>query len=327
MNEKQIIDAKKLSLDEWLELLFNPLKDVSFVNYEFPTDIHRQEYIDSINERADEEVNRLLLHFLFPSGSFGLDDLRLSSLIAARRDAPDLYENMIRTMSYKRLVLNKVKGIEIPPWEGTTWILDLLPHFPKEALEALSAYILAHAQFLPDGRYRGLHDAASVIRAKYIGLPGSQIDATNFFLSLKPREFECLVESLYHEMKYETKLTDEQKDGGRDVIAIKVKPTQSEQIRIECKRHKKPIGVGIVRELLGVVSDEKVNKGVLVTAIRFTKPAMNFAESNPRLELITGEQLFLLLNEHFGPRWPERIDSIVSASLRRYQEHLTVGAA
>lgn len=74
-------------------------------------------------------------------------------------------------------------------------------------------------------------------------------------------------------MRYET-LTPARKDGGRDVIATKRKPGSLEHTRIECKLYnEEPIGLRVVQRLLGVVSGEKVNKGVVVTTSVFTKPA------------------------------------------------------
>lgn len=69
-----------------------------------------------------------------------------------------------------------------------------------------------------------------------------------------------------------------------------------------------------MQRLLGVVSDEKVNKGVVVTTSRFTKGAKNFADKNPRIELIDGNQLVLLMNEYLGGTWPSQIDRLVAES-------------
>src|SRR5262249_39598166 len=45
-----------------------------------------------------------------------------------------------------------------PPWEGVTWILDLLPNNPRAAIHTLEAYFEAHGLLLPDGRINGLFD-------------------------------------------------------------------------------------------------------------------------------------------------------------------------
>ena len=117
-------------------------------------------------------------------------------------------------------------------------------------------------------------------------------------------------------MDYETELTSAQKDGGRDILANKNAPGRLEHLRIECKQYSRPVDVKIARALLGVVSDEKVNKGVLVTTSRFTKGAKDFAGRNPSLELIAGSNLIPLLNEHLGSRWPLQIGRLVAESQR-----------
>jgi len=135
---------------------------------------------------------------------------------------------------------------------------------------------------------------------------------------LPPRHFEHLVEHLYRKMGYATILTPLQRDGGRDVLAEAREPGKLTHLRIECKRHARPVGVELVRALLGVVSDEKVNKGVLVTTSTFTRGAHQLAERNPRIELIGGRQLVHLLNEHLGPHWPARLDAIIHRSKLRH---------
>jgi restriction system protein len=117
-------------------------------------------------------------------------------------------------------------------------------------------------------------------------------------------------------MGYETQLTPPQNDGGRDILACKRGPGKLEHLRVECKQHNKPVGVKTIRAVLGVVSDEKVNKGVLVATTRFTKGTKDFAGKNPRLELIPVNDLIPLLNEHLGASWPRKIERLVVESQR-----------
>jgi restriction system protein len=172
---------------------------------------------------------------------------------------------------------------------------------------------------VPDGRINGLHEAQQIIRARYIGTPSSQIQKLQFLTSVTPREFEHIVERLYSAMGYNTHLTPPKKDGGRDIVAKKEKIGALEHLLIECKQYTKPVGVEIVRALLGVVSDEKVNKGVLVTTSTATKGTREFKGRNPRLELIEGKELIPLLNEYLGGDWPITIDGIIADSQRQNQ--------
>jgi restriction system protein len=312
-------DPRDMSLDEWLNSLFNPPDDKRIWSFSFLTNEHFDEYLKTINQRTEEEVLCLLRNFLISSGSLGCDKRYFDDLMSDLENNEEVYEFKMRLTFYRRLFLYSTGFWKGLPWEGNTWVLDLLPHFPKQALEALNAYILAHIQLLPDGKMNGLYDAASIIRAKFIGFPGTQSEKVKVLIDLDPRDFEFLVERLYRRMDYDTQLTTKSKDGGYDIIAHKILPGRQEKLRIECKRYTKPVGVGIVRSLLGVVSDEKVNKGILVTTNRFTKPAHKFASQNPRLELLDGDQLVPLMNEHLGPDWPLHIERLIKDSRRDYK--------
>jgi restriction system protein len=312
------IDVRQMPLEDWLSLVYNPPENRRFLNVAFPTDEHRQEYIASINQRTEEDVYRLLYSFLIKSGTLGLyDQIKLQGLILAQERDHEMFHRMSRMQFYRRLVQSASGLSQVQPWEGITWILDLLPHFPKIAIEGLNAYIMAHIQFLPDWRVHGLYDAAEIIRAKFIGMPNTNAETIQFLSNLQPREFECIVERLYDAMEYETELTPPQNDGGRDVIARRQTPGQHEHLLIECKRYHNPVGVEIIQRLSGVVGGEKANKGVLVTTSRFTKKAREFANDN-RIELITGDQLAMLLNEHLGPRWSLHIERLVAESQAKY---------
>ena len=48
--QKDFINAKEMPLETWLSLLFDPPSEVTFVNYAFPSNEHREEYIASITK-------------------------------------------------------------------------------------------------------------------------------------------------------------------------------------------------------------------------------------------------------------------------------------
>lgn len=303
-------------MDQWLALLMSPPKKAIFNNYEFPSDVHRQQYLNTISQRSEYEVSWLIRKFLIESQSLGVDEWSLKYFTLEREH--DNKEETRKTKSeyHRRLLLwTARRGKGPPPWEGITWLLDLLPDHPNSALTILDSYILAHIQFLPDGRINGLLDAAELIRAKYIGLPDSNSETIELLMDISPRQFECLVERTYHKMGYETELTSTHTDGGRDILARKTEPGHREELRIECKRHHRPVGVPIVRAVLGVISHEKVNKGAIVTTSTFTRKAKELAKSNPRLELIPGNVLVQLMNKFLGSNWPLHIEFFVSESL------------
>jgi restriction system protein len=308
----EFIDVRAMPLEEWLALVFNPPEGKVFTNCHFPTEEHLKEYLETIDRRSEEEVRSLLVRFLVHSGTVPMDEIKFQSFISARSEMPELFDNMSKLFYDKRLLLHYTGRKEVPPWEGITWVMDLLPHFPERAAEAIFAYFLAHAGHLTDAFIHRLHDAGEVIRAKFIGLPKKQSDNINLLLNQGPRSFECLVERLYFHMGYDTTLTPPTKDGGRGIICKRQAVGRKEHLLVECKLYTGSIGVSIVSSLLGVISDEKSNKGAVVTSSRFTRGAKQFAQRNPRLELIDGDSLIPLMNEHIGPRWPLQIDRLVA---------------
>ncbi|TFZ40197.1 restriction endonuclease [Soehngenia longivitae] len=103
--------------------------------------------------------------------------------------------------------------------------------------------------------------------------------------NLSSREFEEFVAELFRQQGFDVALTPETRDGGCDIIATKNIGGLPFMLLIECKKHAKrnPVGVSLVRSLLGVQADRKANKAVLVTTSSFTKPARQFAERQQHL--------------------------------------------
>jgi hypothetical protein len=103
--------------------------------------------------------------------------------------------------------------------------------------------------------------------------------------NLSSREFEELVAELFSQQGFDVELTPETRDGGCDIIATKSINRLPFMLLIECKKYSKeyPVGVNLVRSLIGVQSDRKANKAVLVTTSRFTKPARQLAERQQHL--------------------------------------------
>ncbi len=69
-----------------------------------------------------------------------------------------------------------------------------------------------------------------------------------------------------------------------------------EIVLVQCKRWDKPIGVPVVRELLGAVTAEGATRGVLVASSKFTDPARTFAREND-IELVDGAALRQMIGE------------------------------
>jgi restriction endonuclease Mrr len=98
---------------------------------------------------------------------------------------------------------------------------------------------------------------------------------------LTSRQFEELVAELFVQEGYEVELTKSTVDGGKDIYAAKTTVFGQFLYVVECKKYspENKVGVNVLRSLYGVVQNEKVTSGILVTSSYFTKNAINFQQN------------------------------------------------
>jgi HJR/Mrr/RecB family endonuclease len=97
---------------------------------------------------------------------------------------------------------------------------------------------------------------------------------------LSPRKFVELVASILKDLGFEVELTQATRDGGRDIIAHVRNAVSSYLTYIECKRYAadNKVGVGIVREVIGIHHIRRPTKSIIVTTSFFSKDAVKEAE-------------------------------------------------
>ena len=105
-------------------------------------------------------------------------------------------------------------------------------------------------------------------------------------------DFELLVGEAYRQQGYSVRERGgRQADGGIDLELAR----GSEHVIVQCKHWlNRRVPVQRVRELLGVVTAEGADRGILVATSGFTPDALQFAAGKP-LELIDGEALAKLV--------------------------------
>jgi restriction system protein len=98
---------------------------------------------------------------------------------------------------------------------------------------------------------------------------------------LNSRGFEELVAELLHRLDYEVILTPASKDGGKDIYAAKKDQLGTFLYIVECKKYapNRRVGVGLIRQLHGVVQAEQATAGILATTSFFTKGAKEFQKT------------------------------------------------
>jgi restriction system protein len=108
-------------------------------------------------------------------------------------------------------------------------------------------------------------------------------DNPELMFSMPPRKFEELVAAIFRNNGYFVELTPETRDNGVDLIAVERSPLTGESVHlIECKRYgpNRPVGIGVVQRLLGVVTCMRATKGIVVTTSYFTGPAHSVAQNS-----------------------------------------------
>lgn len=306
-------------LHEWLDVMTGrssqPSPGYSVIS--FPTEELRDEYLNDVWTRPEDEVRSILRNFLgYSRAANFVERLHLQRLksIAKRSTTEGQEESWSsRFTEYeRRLITSAAKSPDAIVWDGCTWVLDLLPHSPQEALNVIHAYLYAHAQFLPDGRIVGLGDAADVIRNRYVLQGSASAEALReLILGLHWRDFELLVAHLFRRMGYAVEVTPHQKDRGKDIIARQ----EGETVYVECKNWAGPVDANVVANLTGRIEIDRVTRGVVVGTSGFTTgpaTATEVAAQSPfRMTLWDGTQLVQKLNQHVGSEWHRRVDRIL----------------
>lgn len=293
-------------LEEWLSTILevdpdHPRATTDFQAWSFPTRRLLDEYLKSIAGRPESDVRNILRHLLFDVSTFGFDEDLLMELTKDWNKFEELQERS----EYFRRLSNLIRP-NTRAHAGVRWIIDLLPEAPSRAASVAESYVRAHEGRLPQGRVEGLLDAVAVINAYYIGNCATPWREALF--GITPRQFECLVARLYSSMGFEVVLTPPSRDGGRDIEAEKAIPGGKQNLLIECKQYSGKVAVREARALLGVVSNEGATGGVLITTGRGTRGVHVLAQENARFDFVDGSGLAVLLNEHLGPQWTQRLD-------------------
>ncbi len=96
---------------------------------------------------------------------------------------------------------------------------------------------------------------------------------------LSYRKFEELVADILKDFGFNVELTKATRDGGSDIIASIKNAVTSFLVLVECKKYSQDnkVGVGIIREVVGVHALRRPSKSIIVTTSFFSKDAINEA--------------------------------------------------
>lgn len=105
------------------------------------------------------------------------------------------------------------------------------------------------------------------------------------------KRFEAVTAAYFSEKSFRTEMLEAGPDGGVDVRLF-VKGKDDPFAIVQCKAWKtQKVGVAQVRELLGVMTHQKVSRGIFVTSGQYSDDAVEFAKGCA-IQLISGDMLW-----------------------------------
>ena len=134
-----------------------------------------------------------------------------------------------------------------------------------------------------------------IIRGMILPNPRNGVDTAMIdFSEMSGYEFEDFISVMLKEKGFRVTQTDYSNDGGIDIVAELDIPLLKGKYIVQCKKWSGNVGQPEIRDLYGVVTSERANKGILISTSDFTEQAYSFAEGK-NIELINGDTLALLL--------------------------------
>lgn len=97
---------------------------------------------------------------------------------------------------------------------------------------------------------------------------------------MSPRKFEELVAYIMEKHGYEVTLTQQSRDGGIDIFALKNEGFGNILTIVDCKKYSEtnPVGIAAVRGMYGTLQIENASHGMIATTSRFTRDASVLAK-------------------------------------------------
>lgn len=279
------------------------------------------EYVNNIDNKSEKEVKELVRYLLFPftknlDKSSYKDYLVIAKTLEDENIPSNIADNMKKSLEGFNNI-EKYRRIENGQnaWEGLTWVLQLLPYNPYKAIKALNSYMDAEVAYMPDDRIIGIQQCISIIEAKFIY---TNKGLENSILQLNPREFECLIGSLYENIGYETEITPATRDGGKDIIARIDREDGKEVVYAECKLYKTTeLSNETVKAFGYTVIKDNINRGVLFCT-GYVNEKLKKLDS--RIQIWTLEEIIILLNAHLGSDWSKRLSLLIENQKFKYEK-------
>ena len=263
-----------------------------------------QEY--EIELPSPKLVENAILEIDFPSD--GIDKWEIAEMLAEQfslteeqRNAKYKNDRRVFNVHLGLVFANLVKSGEMVKLRGSRWGRKLKESARDAGVTSAGSYKTeskSKNDSIIQNPEESIEQNYQEIRKKLAAELLTQIKANS------PAFFEKLVIDLLVKMGYGGSREDAGKavgksgDGGIDGI-INEDRLGLDMIYVQAKRWKGNVGEPPVRDFVGALDGEGVQKGVFITTSHFSPTAKNFAErSSKRIILIDGKQLAQLMIDH-----------------------------
>lgn len=228
----------------------------------------------NILSKRVSELNKTLITSIQPS-IIAYDSIK-ESLYKIIIPSEEMYSKLDNVIS---VLANSMKSLSIPSWDLYS---DNVSDDEFDVNETNKKVITEI--FQPDSEKNINNEESPIITLspvndqvlKYLS------EHPESFYQLTDNDFEIVMAEIYSKLGYDVTRTKATRDGGKDLI-IRIPEILGDVIYyVECKKYaaKRPIGVGIIRNLIGTVNTDRVNGGILATTSFFTRDAYEFISGN-----------------------------------------------
>lgn len=234
------------------------------------------EFTQTLNilSKRVSELNKTLITSIQPS-IIAYDSIK-ESLYKIIIPSEEMYSKLDNVIS---VLANSMKSLSIPSWDLYS---DNVSDDEFDVNETNKKVITEI--FQPDSEKNINNEESPIITLspvndqvlKYLS------EHPESFYQLTDNDFEVVMAEIYSRLGYDVTRTKATRDGGKDLI-IRIPEILGDFIYyVECKKYaaKRPIGVGIIRNLIGTVNTDRVNGGILATTSFFTRDAYEFISGN-----------------------------------------------
>lgn len=222
----------------------------------------------------------------------GIDEADFFLLVISENSARSLWATQEFFLAYnsqlrdqvRKILPVRIDNVPLPSQVLDLVVLDLFRDYDQGLQTLLQTVLQTTGESLAQFPIDQIYDRTTIITVS--DLIGRKL--VDYFARhpeemklMDRRKFEELIAEIFDGFGYEVELTQQTRDGGRDIIAVRRREVHTRYL-IECKRPDPgtPIGIRPVRELFGVKTDEKATKAILATTAYFSRDALLFFDRN-----------------------------------------------